>query len=157
MSHWPVSLTEGGDVGEALVTCWVVVSIGRAGVRHRGPLLFFVTLLCRFLLSTAQFQLPAVYQQGLVGEWLLEGSKGGGEKMWDSCHSFFGSHGKKYGMPYFCLDVKLKFLCSWIKSQIGDSELNLKSCELNFFPTGNSAELIMKCLNPSHSKTTRAI
>lgn len=88
VSHWPVPLTEGGDVGEALVTGRVVVSVGRARVWHRGPLLLFITLLRRFLLISAQLQLPAVHKQGLVVEWLLEGREGGCKNVWDGRHSF---------------------------------------------------------------------
>lgn len=85
VSYWPVPLTEGRDVGEALVTGRVVVSVGRARVWHRGPLLLFITLLCRFLLISAQLQLLAVYKQGLVVEWLLEGREGGCKNVWDGC------------------------------------------------------------------------
>lgn len=56
------------------------MSVGGARVWHRGPLLLFIALPRCLLLITAQFQLPAVYQQRLMGEWLLEGRQGGCKK-----------------------------------------------------------------------------
>lgn len=72
LTHSPVPLTEGRDVGEALVAGRIVVSVRGTCVRHRGPLLLFIALLGCLLLILAQLQLFAVYQQGLVGERLLK-------------------------------------------------------------------------------------
>lgn len=75
LSHWPVPLTEGGDVGEALVTGRVVVSIGGTCVWHRGPLFLLIAPLGCLLLIVAQLQFFAVYQQGLMGERMLKERK----------------------------------------------------------------------------------
>lgn len=77
LSHSPVPLTEGGYVGEALVTGRVVVSIRGTCVRHRSPLLLLIAFLGCLLLFIAQLQFFAVYQQGLMGERLLKERKSG--------------------------------------------------------------------------------